>query len=140
MPTPLQPFHTTTPWTGFGPQDRKRAQALPVCPSPACARARQCIRATAGHFCQRTHLTPAEIRQTRKPTPKIELPTLGSNPTQKKLEAYRIMTDHLVAEIDQQNQRWEKRWRNGELDHLYGPYNPKGVTLVPPERVFVDER
>jgi hypothetical protein len=65
------------------------------------------------------------------------MPVLGSKPTKKKLEAYRIMADHILADIESEHATLLARWQEGELDHLYGPYQPKGVVLQPPPKIYV---
>jgi hypothetical protein len=138
----LKPLLTLQPWSGFGPYDKKRDLPLPVCPSPACRRAKACIRATDDHFCQRTHLTPTEIRAQAATgaSKSITMPRLGPKASAKQLAVYRIMTDHLLEDIDLHNAQMLARWKKGELDHLYGKYDPKGITLQPPPRLYVETR
>jgi hypothetical protein len=137
----LKPLLTLHPWSGFGPYDKLRDQPLPVCPSPACRRAKACIRATEDSFCQRTHLTPGEIRaQARQVSKPIFMPKLGPKPSAKQLQVYRIMTDHLLEDIEVHNAQMLARWKKGELDHLYGKFSPKGIVLQPPPRAYVETK
>jgi hypothetical protein len=138
----LKPLLTLQPWSGFGPYDKKRDLPLPVCPSPACRRAKACIRATDDHFCQRTHLTPTEIRAQAATgaSKSITMPRLGPKASAKQLAVYPIMTDHLLEDIDLHNAQMLTRWKKGELDHLYGKYHPNGITLQPPTRLYVETR
>jgi hypothetical protein len=142
----LKPLLTLHPWSGFGPYDKRRDHPLSICPSPACRRAKACIRATEDSFCQRTHFTPVEIRaQARSQSggqsgKTVSMPRLGAKPSAKQLAAYRIMTDHLLEDIEVHNAQMLARWKKGELDHLYGKYSPKGIVLQPPPRAYVESK
>jgi hypothetical protein len=142
---PPKPYRSTTPWTGFTPREKKRAKPLPCCPSGSCRRAKQCQRAVDGLYCLRTHLSPKEARAMAKkarkpgaaPKPLIHY-SLPSNPSLEQAEAYRMMTDMLVADIEIREERMTAKWKRGDFDHLYGPYDPRGVLMTPPKREYVE--
>jgi hypothetical protein len=144
---PPKPYRTMTPWTGFTPREKKRSKPLVCCPSGTCRRAKQCLRAVDGLYCLRTHLSPKEARAMAKKAknanpgaaskPLIHY-SLPSNPSLEQAEAYRIMTDMLVADIEIREERMTAKWKRGDFDHLYGPYDPRGVLMTPPKKEYVE--
>jgi hypothetical protein len=144
--TPPKPYRSLTPWTGFTPREKKREAPLARCPAKACRRAKKCIRAIDGLYCRRTHMTPKEGRAlqaaTEKPAaaPRPVLHyALPKNASFEQAEAYRMMTDMVLASAEAVQARMAAKWKSGALDHLYGPWNPKGALMVPPPRNYVEE-
>jgi hypothetical protein len=134
------PYRSLTPWEGFTPREKKRSPPLPVCPQAACRRAKACIRAIDGLYCQRTHLDVSEIRAKSTRASLASLPGLKRNPSPKQVEVLRIMTEHLLEEAQARSADMTARWKRGELDHLYGKYTAKGALMLPPPKLYVDAR
>jgi hypothetical protein len=141
---PPKPYRTMTPWTGFTPREKKRSKPLARCPSTTCRRAKRCVCAIDGLYCRRTHLTQKEVRaqtkrvQGRPAAPLIHY-SLPKNANFEQAEAYRMMTDILVANAEAAQERMTAKWKRGDFDHLYGPYDPKGVLMQPPKREYVEQ-
>ncbi len=139
MPTrkaPPKPYRSHTPWTGFTPRERKRAEPLPRCPSATCRRAKACRNAIDGLYCRRSHITPEELRKTSRKQDELMLllPKLPQHPTLKQVQAYRLASDMLLARAEEQSQTRLAQWKAGALDHLHGPYDRRGAWMVPPPR------
>ena len=141
---PPKPYRSTTPWMGFTPRERKRDEPLPRCPSGTCRRAKICQRAIDGLYCRRTHLSPAEAARkassaaARPAAGPLLIRTLPANASLEQVEAYRLMSDMLLAGAEAAHARMTSKWKQGALDHLYGPYDPKGVLMCPPPRLYVE--
>ena len=137
---PPPPHRSHTPWTGFTPRERKRAQTLPRCPSATCRRAKACRSAIDGLYCRRTHITPEELRRISRKRDDLMLllPKLPTRPTLKQVQAYRLASDLLLARAEEQSQTRLAQWKAGALDHLCGPYDRRGAWMVPPPRVYVE--
>ena len=144
---PPKPYRSMTPWSGYTPHEKKRENPLARCPVKACCRAKQCIRAIDGLYCRRTHLSPKQARAMAinanrgkpGPAPRPLLPySLPRNLAFEQVEAYRMMTDMLVADAEAAQERMTAKWKRGDFDHLYGPYDPKGVLMTPPKREYVE--
>ena len=140
MTQPHEPYRSHTPWTGFTPREKRRAKPLARCPAAACRRAKHCIRAADALYCRRTHLTVAEARfkAPRRNPLATPWPTLPANASLEQVEMYRIANDMLVAKAEENQARMVNRWKAGALDHLYGPYDPKGVVMKPPPKEYVE--
>jgi hypothetical protein len=135
----LRPYLSRQPWAGFTKHDLPRQQPLPVCPSPRCRRAKDCLAAHDNLYCQRTHFPPALKRR-----------WLRRDPRQRELDAVPpVMDPHSLTErMERINElaaiqraqaaRMTARWKAGEFDQLYGPYRAKGVLLEPPPKVYVE--
>jgi uncharacterized protein (DUF952 family) len=65
--------------------------------------------------------------------------SLPKNANFEQAEAYRMMTDILVANAEAAQERMTAKWKRGDFDHLYGPYDPKGVLMQPPKREYVEQ-
>ena len=137
-------YYSHTPWDGYTPREKKRKVLLAVCPQAACRRAKACIRATDGLYCQRTHLNASEIRRTAKPAPVAALPRhsfqLSPRSSLKQVEALRILTDHLLEEAEARTAEMTARWKRGDFDHLYGKYSARGALMQPPPLAYMDLR
>jgi hypothetical protein len=141
-PKPHLPYRSLAPWEGFTPREKKRPTPLPVCPHAGCRRAKACLKAMDDLYCQRTHLNSGEIRKARKARAAARKTThrMPAKDSPRRIEALRILTDHMLEEIQAKNAEMTERWKNGEFDHLYGKYNRQGVMMHPPEKVYVDLR
>jgi hypothetical protein len=140
LPLPKQRPHVSKePWLGFTGHDCPRGIPLPVCPSPRCRRAKACVAAHDGLYCQRTHFSPPEQRKWKR-----------RDPHQRAMDAVPPVADYgnLLAQIKRlmdittirlmQKTEMTERWQAGEFDHLYGPYAPKGVRMNPPPKIYVE--
>ncbi len=141
---PPKPYRTMTPWTGYTPHEKKREKPFARCPSGKCRRAKMCLSAIDGLYCRRTHLSPKEARAMANrakpgaaPRPLLHY-SLPRNASFEQAEAYRMMTDILVAQVEAAQDRMTAKWKRGDFDHLYGPYDPKGVLMQPPKREYVE--
>jgi hypothetical protein len=133
-------YRSLTPWTGFTPRERKRAAPLCTCPAAACRRAKACVSAIEALYCRRTHMTVAEARQAAGGDGLVEmLPRLPARPTLRQVKAHALASDILLARAAGERERLTAQWRAGELDHLYGKYDPKGVWMRPPPRLYVEK-
>jgi hypothetical protein len=142
---PPKPYRSLTPWLGYTPREKKREKPLDSCPSATCRRAKKCHRAIDGLYCRRTHFSPNEVRAHAKPTSKpVAAPrpllhySLPKSASFEQAEAYRMMTDMAVASAEAAQARMLAKWKQGALDHLYGPYDPKGALMQPPKREYVE--
>jgi hypothetical protein len=134
-----RPRVSLEPWAGFTRHDCPRDNPLPSCPSPHCRRAKACLAAHDSLYCQRTHFSPAEQKKWN-----------SRDPFQRELDRVPpvIDPDDLAERMERINQlatiqraraaEMTGRWKAGELDHLYGPYRPKGALLKPPPKVYVE--
>ncbi|MFT3671560.1 hypothetical protein [Aestuariivirga sp.] len=140
-PPSRQPYRSITPWTGFTPREKRRPQPLPRCPALACCRAKACIRAIDGLYCRRTHMSVDEAgsRARNGGPPREVWPTLPPGASFRQVEAYRIATDMLLAEAEAARERMTAKWKRGDLEPLYGRFDPRGVWMYPPERRYVEE-
>lgn len=143
---PPKPYRSLTPWAGFTPREKKREKPLPRCPMKACRRAKLCIRAIDGLYCRRTHLSPKEVRAHAKSTSKpgaaprpVFHYALPKNASLEQVEAYRMMSDMVLASSEAAQARMLAKWKQGAFDHLYGPYDPKGALMQPPPREYREE-
>jgi hypothetical protein len=128
------------PWSRFSSDDFPREQPLPLCPSQKCCRAKACLAAHKGLFCQRTHFVRAEglVR-----TPKSEMDQYIAKipaPPPSKDNDLRIAYIAEIAGLRTAEQREKmKLWRAGAFGNVYGPYHSKGIMKLPPPRVYVEE-
>jgi hypothetical protein len=140
MPIFLRPRLTHAPWAGFTKHDCPRKAPMPICPSPKCRRVKHCVAAHDGLYCQRTHFSPREQKKWRRHNPyesavaellaMPEAPTLAGR-LQQLMHVQIVRLEQAIAMTD--------RWKEGEFDHLYGPYRKKGVVVGPPPLRYVEE-
>ncbi len=139
---PPQSHRSHTPWAGFTPRERKRAEALARCPSARCRRVKACVAALDGLYCRRTHHSVKAARHEARQGGQgagLRLPRLSARPNAAEVEAYRIATELLLARAEEKQAEMLARWKAGELDRLYGPYDRRGALMVPPARIYVEE-
>ncbi len=136
---PPPPRRSRRPWLGFTSHDMPRAEALAICPSPRCRRAKRCIAAVDSLYCLRSHHALDELNaihaqsELRKDLDTV-MPVV--DPTDFVARAERLAE---LAEVRRNyHKRMVERWKSGALDHLYGPYRASGVTLSPPPKAYVD--
>ena len=134
--TPL-PYLSKTPWAGFTSRQRPRQHALAACPSPACRRAKACIAAHDGLYCQRSHLGLGEIRHKNGQPPPAPVTPRSKPMTLRQVRVLGDITQLQLEDIAARNAEMTKRWQSGEFDGLYGKYDAKGVLMHPPERRYV---
>jgi hypothetical protein len=117
----------------------RRAEALAVCPSPRCRRAKSCIAAVDSLYCLRTHHSLDELNAIRarselKKEFDFVMPVV--DPTDLGAQLERL--NDLAAIRRAYEARQLERWKSGADDHLYGPYKPAGVVLSAPPKAYVD--
>jgi hypothetical protein len=137
----LRAFVSKRPWAGFTPNDHRREAPLPVCPSPCCRRALACLAAIDGHFYRRTHLSPAEyagLPEVRAWQAKAAAILKVRDPFDFAAREERLLQIHELRL--KREEEMEAKWKAGLLDHLYGPYSPKGVMLKSPPKFYADHR
>jgi hypothetical protein len=121
------PHLSDAPWSGFLGKERKRAKPLDHCPNKRCGRAKACIAAYDGVFCQRTHHAPPKRK---RPKPRNgRLNDAG-------LAALMQRVQFLAEERENRRIHMTARWKSGEFDALFGPYAPRGVLISPPPKVY----
>ena len=139
-PKSRRPHVSQAPWAGFSPHDGPRETPLAVCPSPHCRRAKACLAALDNLYCQRTHFSAAEQKKQQRHDPYqravAAVPeVVGRYNFGDQME--RI--NELAALRRDYTQDMTARWKAGAFDQLYGPYRAKGVLMLPPPRVYVEE-
>ena len=138
-PKDPQPYLTTTPWNKYSMREFPRDQDLPLCPSPACRRAKACIAAHDNIYCRRTHLSVVEMRLKKGLAAHAEKrPEKRWNLRDARARA--LMYELQASEIEKNNGNLTDRWKAGEFDHLYGKYSPRGVLKIPPKKQYVEKR
>ena len=138
LPKP-SPHVSKEPWTGFTRHDCPRGNALPVCPSPRCRRAKACHAAHDGLYCRRTHFSPSEQRKWESRDPHQRAmdavpPVADEKSLAAPLKRCRDIIGIRLAHRDEMTERWQA----GEFDHLYGPYRARGVLMEAPPKVYVE--
>lgn len=139
-----KPRLSTRPWAGYTARERKRPAVLAHCPSAACRRAKACVDAHDGLYCQRSHCSVAEAAALARtashgradaaaPSAFKPLPARASLA---EVKAHRAQLDFLAEDAARREAALAARWQAGELDHLYGPWRKGGVWLLPPPKVF----
>jgi hypothetical protein len=130
------PYLTTTPWLPYTSRERKRDTLLTHCPSARCRRAKACIDAHDGIYCQRSHESVAEARarQGLPPPPAVR----RRYHTLAQIRAKAVETEMALAQAEAQSAEMRERWTAGEFDHLYGKFRPGGVLKHPPERQYTE--
>ena len=129
-----------SPWFGFTKHDWPRDVALSACPSARCMRAKSCINAYDGLYCQRTHHSPAEIKTLQQQSELgqaiLAVPPLSKRPDEEERELY--VQD--MASIKQNyHAAMTARWKAGEFDGLFGAFKARGVMLKPPPKIYVEQ-
>ncbi len=131
LKAPPKPKLTHAPWAGYTAREHKREAALACCPSPRCARLKQCVAAHEGLYCQRTHVSHAAHVRAHPPAPLPDRNDLD------------LRREFLIEQIELRKaalQEMQARWKAGEFDQLYGKYKSHGVLLQPPPRIYVGGR
>jgi hypothetical protein len=134
-----RPHVSHAPWAGFTKHDCPRETELPVCPSLRCRRAKLCIAAHDDLYCQRTHFSPAEQKKRQRPDPYQRL--LDAVPEVTDPNDFREKMERINELFQIHKERaaaMTARWKAGEFDHLYGPYQPKGVVVKAPPKIYVE--
>jgi hypothetical protein len=128
------------PWSRYAKDEHPRQTPLPRCPSAKCRRAKACLDAHRGLFCQRTHFTHAEglIRTPQSETAiyihSLQSPPKGT-PSEIRLEFIREMQG-LWKDYNTEKMRM---WRSGAFVDIYGKYRPGGVLKTPPPRIYEEK-
>jgi hypothetical protein len=139
-PSKSAPRWKPYPWSRFSSDEFPREQALPVCPSQKCRRAKACLAAHKGLFCQRTHFNRAEglVRSPKSEMDRyiagIKMPSASSTPD---LHMVYIKEISALRLADQREKM--KLWRAGAFGDSHGPYHTKGVMKSPPPRIYVED-
>ncbi len=135
-----KPRVTLAPWCGYSKHDAPRGTPLPVCPALRCRRAKACLSAHDNLYCQRTHFSPAEQeKRSRRDPLRLELDSFPPVVDPKKLSDRMERVNNLAAVKQAHARRMTEKWKQGELDELYGKYSAKGVVVAPPPKVYVEE-
>jgi hypothetical protein len=128
------------PWARFSRDEFPREKPLPVCPSQKCRRAKACLDARKGLYCQRTHFASAE-GNLRMPKSEVEkhIASLAPPPMEAGLE----LRMEFIKEISKlrvaESREKMKLWRAGALEEAYGRYHTRGVMKLPPPKIYVEE-
>jgi hypothetical protein len=140
FPLPKQRPHVSKqPWAGFTGHDCPRGIPLPVCPSPRCRRAKACVAAHEGLYCQRTHFSPPEQRKWKRRDPHERAITAIPPAQADSAVSHRLklLIERAAIRVTQ-GEAMKARWIAGEFDHLYGPYTHKGVLMKAPPKIYVE--
>ncbi len=128
------------PWSRFSADEFPRENPLPRCPDPKCRRAKACLSAHKGLFCQRTHFT---IREGKIRTPKTEtgkyIDAITMPPTGAGLDLHMTYIKEISGLRKVEQKQMEKIWRAGGYDKAFGPYTAKGFMRGPPAKHYVEE-
>jgi hypothetical protein len=128
------------PWLGYTAHDCPRAAPLPVCPSPRCRRAKACLAAHKGLYCQRTHHALAEYRKLGlHSAAQKEVDAMPPVADRWDLKARQLRIKQVIEIGERYNGEMTARWKAGEFDHLYGKYSVRGVVLKPPPRAYAEK-
>jgi hypothetical protein len=127
MKNPPAPYLTCEPWQPFTRRERLRAQALKVCPSTKCRRAKACVDAHDTLYCQRIHAAPQEAT-----------PARIRGYTESELEDIVTRNEMRLAELAEQKRELVRQWKAGAFDQLYGKYRAHGVWKYPPNRQYTE--
>ena len=147
MPKPIRTLSKSAPrwkrfpWSPFTTDDLPRSHPLPVCPSQKCRRAKSCLAAHKGLYCQRTHF-PGTEGLSRVPKSEIDR-HIANIPAPPSNAALASRMDHLkeVSDLRLMEARENvKLWRAGAFTEAHGPYRAAGVMKSPPRRVYVEEQ
>lgn len=133
---PPEAFLSKTPWRGFAAGGVAREHELPCCPDARCRRAKECIAAQQGLFCQRTHLSrSARVRLAKKQKRDFDrrFPVIDASLP---IELQRMRIEAAMADRRAKDEAMTARWKAGVLDHLYGKWRAKGALMMPPEKVY----
>ncbi len=128
------------PWSKYSLDDFPRQQPLAVCPSTHCRRARKCLAAHKGVYCQRTHFNRSE-GELRTPKSRIEKdiaeiprPPLGV-PNDIRLLYIEEITALRKIDIREKT----RLWKAGGYGDTYGRYRASGVMKSPPPKIYIEE-
>ena len=147
MPKPIRiliksaPRWKCFPWSPFSADDLPRSQPLPVCPAQKCRRAKSCLAAHKGLYCQRTHFSRTEglarvpKSETDRHIANIPAPPANAAPALR-MDHLREISDLRLMEAREKT----KLWRAGAFTDTHGPYRAAGVMKVPPPRIYVEEK
>jgi hypothetical protein len=128
------------PWSRYSKDDQPRTAPLPRCPSAKCRRAKACLDAHKGLYCQRTHFTFDEgMIRTPKSEAEVYIQSRRPPPKGASLD---IKLDFIreVRELwNDDNREQMKLWRAGAFGDVYGKYRTGGVLKTPPPRVYEEQ-
>jgi hypothetical protein len=128
------------PWSRFSADEFPRDKPISRCPDTKCVRAKACLAAHKGLFCQRTHFARTEgERRVAKSDMEKYIESLPSPPANAALEA---RMDHIkeVSDLRAMETREKvKLWRAGAFGKTYGSYRSGGLMKSPPPRHYVEE-
>ena len=129
-----------SPWFGFTKHDWPRDVALSACPSARCQRAKSCINAYDGLYCQRTHHSPTKIKIMQKQTELgqaiLAVPPLSKRADEEERELYMFDITSIKKNY---HAAMTARWKAGEFDGLFAPFKAGGVMLKPPPKNYVQQ-
>ncbi len=128
------------PWSPYSTDDLPRTSPLPVCPAQKCRRAKFCLAAHKGLYCQRTHFARAEGLAR---TPKSEMDRhIAEIPVPPPNAALDVRMDYLKEISDfrvMEAREKVKHWKAGAFAETFGPYRSTGVMKQPPPRIYREE-
>jgi hypothetical protein len=128
------------PWSRYSADDCPREKPLPVCPAAKCRRAKACVAAHKGLFCQRTHFSRTE-GQKRTPMSEVDqyIASLPKPPPSAGQELHTTYLQEIAALRTSEQREKMKLWRAGAFGDQYGPYTTKGTMKQPPPCRYVEE-
>jgi hypothetical protein len=127
------------PWSRYSPDDLPRTCPLPVCPAQKCRRAKACLAARKGLYCQRTHF--ANTEGTAR-TPQSDMDKyIAAIPRPPDNTELGLRMDYLneIADLRRMETRENvKLWKAGAFGEACGPYRANGVMKAPPPKVYAE--